>query len=152
MKPGFQTYVVYVLICPSKGDIRYVGSTSAPETRKAHHQKIKANPTLAVDRWTNALVALGMPPKFRVVATVNAGGFKRNGSTILPGKTAGAELERLTIGALTAQGCYLLNVYGREREPVIERAELWDEIEDQMGLLDQSQLPANDPPTPQGEN
>lgn len=140
MKPGFQTYVVYVLICPAKGDIRYVGSTSAPESRKAHHQKIKASPTLAVDRWTNALVALGTPPAFHVVATVNAGGFKRNGSTILPGKTAGAELERLTIAALTAQGCDLLNVYGRGREPVIERSDLWDAVEDQLGLIEAQQL------------
>lgn len=133
-KPGFQTYVVYVLICPAKGDIRYVGSTSAPESRKDHHRKIKARPVLAVDQWTNALVALGTPPEFRVIATVNAGGFKRNGSTVLPGKTAGAELERLTISALVSQGCDLLNVYGRDRQPVIERSDLWDTVEGQLGL------------------
>ncbi len=62
-------FFVYVLTCPTTGNIRYVGVTRNPQNRKIAHRSRKSHATLDVDVWTDRMARNGTPVGFEVVAT-----------------------------------------------------------------------------------
>ena len=97
-----RTWVVYLLVDPRAGAIRYVGQTRYPHDRLISHI---AGTTRSTRMWIDGLLALGYRPEMRIV------------EHSLESSRSARAAEATWIRDMRARGCSLLNVLPTRHNP-----------------------------------
>lgn len=73
MQKGAEQNFIYVLKCPSTGEIRYVGKTESPTRRLSRHMRDSANgASHHCGRWIRKLLSAGLKPVMEIVRVLEA--------------------------------------------------------------------------------
>jgi hypothetical protein len=102
-------WIVYLLVDPRDGEIRYVGCTTAPQRRFRAHVAGARYGTMPKDAWIRELVELGEEPLIELLAGTD------NALESIP-------LEESWIRRLGIAGCDLL--VGGSREVLLARGKI----------------------------
>lgn len=87
-----RTWIIYALIDPRDGNVRYIGLTEYPDARLKQH--IQGDGNIPKRKWVSELNRLGLSPIMRTIETVHSltEAFEREGYWIRYSANRGASL------------------------------------------------------------